>query len=172
MSRPVTCSSARVVRSRRQAPWLAAVLASAALLGGCVSEATYAQSAADTRAESARREAVLAELQAQSLAVNERLQAELTRQAEVQLRLLGELSRMHERSATHAEASAKPAPNAAEVTALTQRIRQLEQQQRQAVSRAEELQAELSRLQASRNQLARTRKPNPSVQLDVSDPWY
>ena len=165
----------RLSSPRSRASWGALVLVSATLLGGCVSEATYAQSVADARAargEAARRDAMLAQLHAQSLALNERLQGELARQADVQRMLLIEMSRVREASQARPEAGARAAARPADTAALTQRIRQLEQQQQAAVSRAEELQAELTRLQATRAQAAKTRKGNPIVQLDVTDPWY
>ncbi|RYE93973.1 MAG: hypothetical protein EOO75_03125 [Myxococcales bacterium] len=154
---------------------LAAVVLGASLLGGCVSEAVYQQSAADARAarsESARREAMLAQLHTQSMAVNERLQTELARQADVQRMLLSEMSRVREAAQARHEPGPKAAPAPAETAALTQRIRQLEQQQAAAVSRVQELQSELTRLQATRVQAAKARKGTSIVQLDVTDPWY
>lgn len=155
---------------------LAAAALGASLLGGCVSEATYEQSVADARAarsESARRDAMLAQLHAQSMAINERLQTEMARQADVQRMLLTEMSRVREASQARHEPAPRTAAGQGETAALQQRIRQLEQQQRQATARAEELQAELTRLQASRAQLTRGRKGGgQTVQLDVTDPWY
>lgn len=161
-----------MVAARAGAWLLVAVLGSA--LGGCVSEATYEQSVLDARAartEAARRDEIQAQLHAQMLALNERLQVELSRQTQLQEQLLVQMARMHEAEGARGGAASAKGHRAAEVHALQQQVRQLEEQQRETQRRAEELQAEVTRLQG-RPRVIRTTNGRAPVKIDTENPWY
>jgi predicted RNase H-like nuclease (RuvC/YqgF family) len=164
--------------TRNKTPYWALFVAGAALLGGCVSQATYEEAVQDARQaregaaryESSQRDVKIGDLQVQMLNATIQFQSELRRQVEAQQTLANELIRLRQATDRQAAQHGKEPAGASSELALQERIRELEKQQQAAATRAEALESELRRLQTGQKD-PRSKKTIQAVELDLIDPW-
>jgi predicted RNase H-like nuclease (RuvC/YqgF family) len=159
---------------------LAAVLALAPALAGCVSQATYEEAVQDARQaregaaryEASQRDVKISDLQAQMLTATIQFQSELRRQAEAQQALAQELIRLRQtadRKTRHPQGGDESGESE---QALRDRIRDLEKQQQSMAERSDALEAELQRVRTSqKNTAPAQKKAIRAVELDLVDPW-